>query len=94
MKITVIFHGVLANFIGEKRFDFDLPGASLYSDLLSEIGRSFSWNMSDKLWDKERNVFKISVLATRDERHLTPLEADAVLEHGDEIKFFLMLAGG
>jgi hypothetical protein len=42
----------------------------------------------------EQNTFKASVLATRDERHLTSMEMKAPLQEGDEIKFFCTLAGG
>jgi len=94
MKVTAIFHGVLANYIGVKRADFDLPEEALYSDLLTGIGQRFSQNLPDKLWDKDQNIFKAPILATKDERHLTSLEVNTPLKKGEEIKFFLMLAGG
>lgn len=94
MKITVVFNGILADFIGTERAELDLPAGAIYADLLSEIGQSFSRNMPDKLWNREQNTFKASVLATRDERHLTSMEMKAPLKEGDEIKFFLTLAGG
>jgi len=94
MKITVIFHGVLADFIGEKRTDFDLPEDTRYADLLAAIGRRFGRKMPDKLWDKGKNIFKAAVLATRDERHLTAIDVNDPLDDGDEIKFLLMSAGG
>ena len=94
MKITVIFNGILADFIGTKRAELDLPAGAIYADLLTEIGQTFSRNMPDNLWNKEQNTFKSSILATRDERRLTSMEMKAPLKEGDEIKFFLTLAGG
>lgn len=81
MKITVIFHGILADFISTKRADVDLPAGAIYADLLTEIGQGFSRNMPDRLWNKEQNAFKAAILATRDERHLTSMEMKAPLIH-------------
>ena len=91
MKVTVLFHGILADWVGVKRADFELQKEALFEDLLREIGRNFGYNMPEQLWDDQQGTFSSKVIATSDGRKLKP---DEPLIHGSDIAFFLMLAGG
>lgn len=93
MHVTVSFVGVLANFIGAKTATVELREGARYQDLLSEIGRIFAPNMPEQLWNREQKTFNAPILATRDERSLAQI-GDSALVEGDEIKLFLMAAGG
>jgi hypothetical protein len=63
-----------------------------YPDLIKEIKRSFGDNMPDQLWDAKKDTFHQKVRAFRDESALDPL--DFKLEQGEELTFFLVIAGG
>jgi len=93
MHVTVSFVGVLANFVGAEKATIELPEGARYEDLLAEIGRLFARNMPEQLWNSEQETFNTRILATRDERSLTHIN-DSNLVDGDEIKLFLMAAGG
>ena len=85
--------GVLASFFGAKTASVALPEGSCYDDLLAELGRMFAPNMPEQLWDKEQKTFNARILATRDERSLAPVDGSELVD-GDQIKLFLMAAGG
>ena len=91
MKITAEFHGVLAEWVGTRSAKFDLRDGATYSDLMLKIGRRYSRNMPEQLWNTENNMFK-KVRAQAKQRTLE--SADTPLSDGEEIKFFLMIAGG
>lgn len=91
MKITAEFHGVLADWVGTPSVNFDLPAGATYSDLMKEIGRRYRRNMPEQLWNKKKNRFK-KVRAHAKQRTLE--SADMPLSEGEEIKFYLMIAGG
>ena len=93
MNVTVSFVGVLASFVGAKTATVALPEGSRYEDLLAELGRMFAPNMPGQLWDEERMTFNAPILATRDERSLAPVDGSELVD-GDQIKLFLMAAGG
>jgi len=92
MKVTTLFHGILADWVGVKRADFELQKEALFEDLLREIGRNFRNNMPEQLWDDQQGTFSSKVIATSDGRKL--LNLDEPLSQGSDIAFFLMLAGG
>lgn len=48
--------------------------------------------MPDPLWDAEKNTFHQKVRAFRDGKALGP--ADVKLVQGEELTFYLMIAGG
>lgn len=92
LKIDVVFHGILTDWLGTEAASFELPQGSVLADLLAQIGDRYSQNMPEQLWDKKQDIFNGPVLAVGEGRNL---EAnDAPLIDGEEIKFFLMLAGG
>jgi hypothetical protein len=92
MKITVHFHGILADWIGTRSAGFELSNDATYSDLIKEIQQRFGGNMPDQLWDVQKNTFHQKVRAFKDGRALYPVDFN--LEQGEELTFFLMLAGG
>ncbi len=92
MNVSALFHGILADFVGVKSAAFDLAPGSTYGDLLAEIGRRYGPNMPDQLWDHENNAFNAPVLAKGAEQDIASPEVP--LRDGEEIKFFLMIAGG
>ena len=92
MKVTAHFHGILADWVGTRSAGFELSNAATYSDLIKEIRRRFGGNMPDQLWDNEKNTFHKKVLAFRDGK--APGTADFKLHNGEELTFYLMMAGG
>ena len=92
MKIKVLFHGVLSDYMGAGEAEFALREGSHLSDLFYLIGRRYGGKMSEQLWDKERNAFVSSVWAMRgNEKIPNPNET---LKNGEVIRFLLMQAGG
>lgn len=92
MKVNALFHGILSDWMGAESAEIDVADGSLYEDLLKEIGRRFGPNMPSQLWNEKENIFNGPILAVGEGRNLeTP---DVPLIDGEEIKFFLMLAGG
>ena len=92
MKVTVHFHGILADWVGTPTAILELPDDAVYGDLTGEIRRRFGGNMPDQLWDDEKNAFHQKVRAFRAGKALDPTDVD--LRHGDELTFYLMMAGG
>ena len=69
-----------------------LPNGSTFGDLLREIKRSFSATMPPQLRNKDQETFNRALWAMRGKNRLS--ELDAELKEGDEVQFFLSLAGG
>jgi len=92
MRIKVLFHGILADWMGAEEGEFALREGSHLGDLLDLIRRRYGGKMPEQLWDKERNAFANSVWAMRgNEKILNPNE---ILKNGEVIRFLLMQAGG
>ncbi|MGD2125121.1 MAG: hypothetical protein PVG99_03520 [Desulfobacteraceae bacterium] len=92
MKVTAVFHGVLSEWVGTDRADFELSEGALFSGLLSAICKSYRHKMPDPLWDDQQNTFAKGVQAFSEEKRINSPEEP--LADGQEVKFFLMLAGG
>ena len=92
MKVTAHFHGILADWVGTRSADFELSNYATYADLIKEIRRRFGSNIPAQLWDAEKNTFHQKVRAFRDGSALDPVRFK--LEQGEELTFFLMIAGG
>lgn len=92
MKVTAHFHGILADWVGTRSAGFELSNNATYPDLITEIKHRFGDNMPDPLWDAEKNTFHQKVRALRDGKALGP--ADVKLVQGEELTFYLMIAGG
>jgi len=92
MKITVHFHGILADWVGTPSASFELSDDSVRADLMQKIGRRYQQNMPAQLWDLQTNTFNNKVRAFKDGKALEP--ADNQLSDGDQITFMLLIAGG
>jgi len=92
MKVTAVFHGILSDWVGTEKLDFELAEGSRLADLIGEIGRAFRRNMPDQLWDDARNAFVKPVLAVGENGVFR--SAAESLSDGQEIKFLLLIAGG
>jgi sulfur carrier protein ThiS len=92
MTVNALFHGILSDWVGVKTTSFDLPAKATYADLLREIGLRYGSNMPPQLWDHEAHIFNGPVLA---EASGKVVESNAhLLQEGDEVKLYLMIAGG
>ncbi len=92
MKISAHFHGILADWVGARSAEFELPQGAIYEDLIKEIGRRFRENMPNQLWDRQKNTFDRKVLGVKADKTIQSDEQP--LTDGDVLTFFLMLAGG
>ena len=92
MKITTHFHGILADWVGTRSAEFELPGGAIYADLITEIGQQFRKNMPDQLWDGQKNTFHRKVVGIRADKTI-PSDTQPLAD-GDVLTFFLMMAGG
>lgn len=92
MKIIAQFHGILADWVGVPSAGFDLSDGSTYADLMQAICRRYRQNMPEQLWDQKHNAFDQKVRAFTDGKALDTM--DRTLSDGEEITFFLMVAGG
>jgi hypothetical protein len=59
---------------------------------MSEIGRRYGEKMPQLIWDKARVSFTHHVFAMKEFKNLTDLKEP--LNAGDEIRFYLIMAGG
>ena len=92
MRIKVLFHGILADWVGAQETEFALREGSPIAELTAVIGLRYGCNMPEQLWDKDKNSFVKSVWAMRGNQKI--LNPNEELKEGDVIKFLLMQAGG
>lgn len=92
MKVKVIIHGILSDWLGTEEVCLELPQGASLRGLMHHLKESSSPKMPRQLWDPEKDAFVGQVLATRGAQPLRDL--DSALEEGEEIHFFLLLAGG
>ena len=92
MKVRVQFHGILSDWMGVTRGEVSLPEGGTFGELLVEIKKSFSSTMPPQLQNKDQETFNRALWAMRGKDRLGELSAE--LKDGDEIQFFLSLAGG
>lgn len=90
--MRVQFHGILSDWMGGPRAEIQLPDGGTFGDLLLEIKKGLSASMPPQLRDKDQVTFNRALWAVRGKDRLS--ELDAGLKDGDEIQFFLSLAGG
>ncbi len=92
MRVKVFFPGILADWIGERQIEVDLPEDGKLAELLTELKRLWLGKIPAQLWDEEKNNFKPTVWALRGkERVVNP---QTPLKEGEEIIFILGIAGG
>jgi len=92
MIVKARFHGILADWVSTETVTFHMDSGSIYGDLLKQIGDRFAESMPEQLWDKISGKFNSSILVMGKGRNLESLETP--LKSGEEITFYLMLAGG
>ena len=92
MKIRVQFHGILSDWMGGSQAEVQLAEGGTFGDLLLEIKKGFSATMPPQLRNKDQETFNRALWAMRGKDRLNELNAG--LKDGDEIQFFLSLAGG
>jgi molybdopterin converting factor small subunit len=92
MKINVLFHGMLSDYMGTGGADFALREGSNLGDLLYLVGRRYGRKIPEQLWDKEKNAFVRSVWAMRGNEKIQNLNEP--LKDGEKVRFLLMQAGG
>ena len=92
MKIRVQFHGILVDWMGGSGAEVQLAEGGTFGELLMEIKKSFSSTMPPQLRDKDQETFNRALWAMRGKERLS--ELNNPLSDGEEIQFFLSLAGG
>jgi molybdopterin converting factor small subunit len=92
MKVKVQFHGILSDWMGGARAELLLSEGGTFGDLLMAIRKRFSATMPPQLRNKDQETFNRALWAMRGKDRLSELSAE--LKDGDEIQFFLSLAGG
>jgi molybdopterin converting factor small subunit len=92
MKVRVQFHGILVDWMGGTRAEVSLPEGGTFGDLLMEIKKGFSAAMPPQLRNKDQGTFNRALWAMRGKDRLSELNVE--LKEGDEVQFFLSLAGG
>jgi molybdopterin converting factor small subunit len=92
MKIKVIFHGILADWTGVAETEMHLPDGATLADLLYEIRKDYGSQMPALLQSKDQTAFNQAFWAVRGSEQLN--EYEIKLKDGDELRFFLPLAGG
>lgn len=92
MKIKAIFHGILADWTGVAETEMILSDKANLADLLFQIRKDYSSKMPALLQGKDQAAFNQAFWAVRGSEQLN--EYEVKLKDGDEIRFFLPLAGG
>jgi molybdopterin converting factor small subunit len=92
MKVRVQFHGILSDWMGGPRAEVQLAEGSTFGELLMEIKKSFSSTMPPQLRHKDQETFNRALWVMRGKERLS--ELNTPLSDGEEIQFFLSLAGG
>ena len=90
MNVNITFS--VARYTSKDKIEMQLSEGACFKDLLAEIGRRYGTKMPQPIWDASRMRFTHHVLAMRGFKHLTDLSEP--LNAGDNITFFLIMAGG
>ena len=92
MRVRVQFHGILVDWMGGSGAEVQLAEGGTFGELLMEIKKSFSSTMPPQLRNKDQETFNRALWAMRGKDRLNELNAE--LKDGEEVQFFLSLAGG
>jgi len=92
MRIKALFHGILSDWVGVPQAEIFLPDGGDLAGLLSAIRKIYGPNMPTQLWSKNQEAFNRAVWAMRGKEKLNELSTR--LNDGEEVQFFLSLAGG
>ena len=78
--------------MGGSRAEVSLSDRGTFGELLMEIKKGFSATMPPQLKNKDQETFNGALWGMRGKDRLSELNAE--LKEGDEVQFFLSLAGG
>lgn len=92
MKITVHFHGILADWVGIPQAEIELPNGATLADLLIRIRATYGSHMPARLQEKGEEEFQQAFWAVRGSLPVSDLQT--VLQDGEVWRFFFPLAGG
>ena len=92
VKVSITFNGALARYTGNEKAEIELSENACFEDVLTEIGRRYGEKLPQPIWDKARVRFTHHVLAMKAFKNIG--DAKEPLHNGEEIQFFLILAGG
>jgi molybdopterin converting factor small subunit len=92
MKIKALFHGILADWVGRAEVEFTLPREATLADLLFDLRKNYGSNMPPQLGMKDQADFDQAFWMVRGTEQVK--ESNEKLTDGEEIRFFLPLAGG
>ena len=92
MKLTITFNGALVRYTGNEKAEIEIAENACFEDLLFEIGRRYGDKLPQPVWDKTRCRFTHHVLAMKSFKSIT--DTKEPLQNGDEVQFFLIMAGG
>jgi molybdopterin converting factor small subunit len=92
MRVKAVFHGILSDWVGIPQAEFILPDGASFDDLLCEIRKVYGPNMPPQLGNKGQADFNRAFWAVRGKERLNELTTK--LQDGEDIQFFLSLAGG
>ncbi len=84
--------GFWSDWMGGSGAEVQLAEGRTFGDLLMEIKKSFSSTMPPQLRNKDQETFNRALWAMRGKDRLNELNAE--LKDGEEVQFFLSLAGG
>ena len=87
-----MFQGILSDWAGVPQAEINLPDGGNYADLLSAIRKNYGHNLPSQLGSKDQEGFNRAIWAMRGKEKLSELTTR--LNDGEEIQFFLSLAGG
>jgi molybdopterin converting factor small subunit len=92
MKIKALFHGILTDWVGVSEAEILMPEEATLNDLLSRIRKDYGENMPTQLKTKSQEEFHQAFWAVRGSIPVN--DPRAKLIDGEELRFFLPLAGG
>lgn len=92
MKIKAIFHGILADWVGVAETEIVLANKATLADLLYQIRKDYGSKMPALLQNKDQGAFNQAFWAVRGTDQLS--QSTTPLNDGEEVRFFLPLAGG
>jgi molybdopterin converting factor small subunit len=92
MRVKAVFHGIISDWVGVPQAEFILPDGASFDDLLSEIRKVYGPDMPPQLKNKGQADFNRAFWAMRGKERVN--EPGTKLKDGEDIQFFLSLAGG
>ncbi len=92
MRVKAVFHGIISDWVGVPQAEFNLPDGGTFGDLLCEMRKVYGPDMPPQLGNKGQADFNRAFWAMRGKERVN--EPGTKLKDGEDIQFFLSLAGG